>query len=563
MTLIDELLSEIELARLDETPDARLLNESCGEGVSAFWSALLEDAALRGGELRSRPGRPIELYADAISRHVPSKAVALSVADAKGNFRHLSFAELDAAATGCASTWVKAGVEPGQVVALAMPMGISWLVAFATALRLGLVVSCLTSLGPHALARRSSALEADWIVVGPEGGPRLPEAFERSVLSVAWSGGGHAPPPQAYAPQQPVAKVFSPLRAPLERPALVSAETAWLLGLRDARCAYRVTRGDGLAMPGFSPLQYQPATILATLLAGARFVELPLAALERAPKLLAQPFVTSLGVSTALRDTLRRGSLRAWPELRAWWRSVAEPFEWTTWQAFIEETGLAALPGANLLVEAASGGALLISARRPGACNGFVLPAPGSPFALTELGTGSPSLARSGVFTKGGEPDAENPGWFLLVERGGEYLYAGTLEPRRAGCVYPERDVLEVVEAISGVDGAAIVPVATCEAERPWAFVLVVFAGVASETRLSALARELERRLRAEVHDDGFPDRVVQFPLYARRQEQKVDLDWCRSQYSVGFLQRKAKLAIYERLTALRASLKKVTEDVR
>jgi hypothetical protein len=545
-------------------PSLDLLEETQSNGAAStsFWSAILAEAGAGDGRLRSRPGRAIELYHDAIARHAPSKAIALSVLDPRGNFQHLSFAELDAAATSCASAWSVAGLERGDIVALALPVGVNWLIAFAASLRLGLTISCLASLGEAALCRRLRALTPKRVVFDPAG-PPPPEEFVEHALEVARSTGGHAPPPRAYAPQQAFAKLFSPVRAPLDRPNVVTAETALLWGLRDARFAYRMAQGGGLAMPGFSHGQHQPAAVLATLLAGARFVELPLSAVERTPSVVAQPFVTTLGVSLALRDVLRRTPAGPLPGLRDWWRSVDEPLDWTAWQEFIEKNELAKLPSSNLLVDAASGGALLVSARRPGSVHAFAVPSPGVPFVLSEVGSRTPGLSSSGVFSAGAEPDPKSPGWFLLARRGSEYLYGRTLEPRRAGRIFPEHEVLHCVAEIAGVDGACVVPVATSDPGTVWTFVLVVFAGGLREAAFGALRREVERAVRTRLGEDFMPDHIVHFPLHARRKDRKVDLDWCRRQYWSGFLSRKATLPVFQRLTALRASLRMVSDDVR
>jgi hypothetical protein len=430
VTDIGEMLRSLDLSRADSLPDLSLLEASCnvGSGLTSFWNALLADAGMGDGRLKSRPGRAIELYADAVARHVTPGAIALSVLDTRGEFRHLSFAELDGAASVCSAAWSSQGLEPGQVLALALPMGVTWLIAFAAALRLGLTVSCLGSFGEDALAHRLRALDPKRIVFDPDGAAPAAEFAERA-LQVVRSGGGHAPPPHSYAPQQAFLKLFSPVRAPLLQPSLLCAETALLWALRDARFAYRIGSNEGLALPGFPLEQYQPAAILATLLAGARFVELQVSAAARAPTSLLQPFITSLGVSPALRDALRQAPAGPMPQLRAWFRAVDEPFDWPAWQDFVAKNGLERLAAANVLVDAASGGALLISARRPGLTQAFALPSPGVPFVLSDLSTELDSSSGCGTFSSGVEPDPKHPGWFLLVKRSSEYLYGGSVLP--------------------------------------------------------------------------------------------------------------------------------------
>lgn len=558
MTDIAEMLRSLDLTRADALPDLSALTATYAPGPAqaSFWNALLADVGFGEGGLKSRPGRLIELYADAVARHAASKAIALSVLDARGDFRHLSFAELDSAATACSAAWAREGLEPGQRVALALPMGVSWLIAFAAALRLGLSVSCLgSSWGEQAMQRRLHALDPKRIVFDPAG-PAPLAAFAARALAIDRASASHAPPPRGYAPTQIVIESFSSVREPVDQPSPVNAETALLWALRDARFAYRVGPNLGLALPGFSHEQHQPAAILATLLAGARYVELPTALLQRAPFALARPFITTLGVSPALRDALRHTPAGPLPDLRGWLRSIDEPLDWTAWQDFVEKNALGGVPAGNLLIDAASGGALLISTRRSGLSHAFALPSPGVPFALSDLNSRAASVSESGAFQHGIKPDPKVPAWFLLVKRGPEYLYGGTLSPRRAGRVYSEPEVVECVSGLAGVDGACVVPVASNEPGSGWCFVLLVFVGAVPESAHAALAREAELAIRTRLGADFLPDRTLVFPVHARREGDKLDVAWCRRQYFTGFLQRKGNLPVFRRLTALRAALK-------
>lgn len=546
---VARLLASLELQRVDDLADLTLLQTTYTEpGAAAFWSALLDD-----GRLKSRVGRNIELYHDAIARHAPGGGTALSVLDARGEFRHLTFGELDAAATACAAAWSRDGLEPGAVLAMALPLGLDWLVGFAAALRLGLTVSCLGPMGPDALCRRVLALEAQRILVEP--GALLPPSLASKALSVSRSGAAHAPPPRAYTPEQALGLLFSPLRGHL-KPTALSAQTALLSALRDARFAYRINEQSGLATPDLPLAQHQPAVILATLLAGARFVELPVSVIVEKPALLAQPFITTIGVAPSLRDALRRAPVGALPAVRDWWRSVDEPLDWEAWRDFIAKNALAQLPVSNLLVDAASGGAELVSVRRPGSTHAFVVPAPGTPFTLTDLSTKTPTLDRVGVCSVGVKPNPKHPGWYLLAKRASEYLYGGSVAPRRAGRIFPEEDVVECATKVPGVENACVVSVAVTEPGPRFRFVLIVFAPLL-ESDPALLERAVERAVHSRLGADFMPDRVLVSPLSARQKNQKLDQDWCRRQYSAGFLERKATLAVFRRLSALRAAVRR------
>jgi len=105
--------------------------------------------------------------------------------------------------------------------------------------------------------------------------------------------------------------------------------------------------------------------------------------------------------------------------------------------------------------------------------------------------------------------------------------------------------------------------VAAGEPGPRWDFVLVVFAAGLTERARQALPPIVESALRAQLGADFLPDRVLVSPLDARRKSQKLDLDWCRRQYSAGFLERKARLPLFRRLSALRAALRRDEDDVR
>ncbi|HKO53047.1 MAG TPA: AMP-binding protein [Polyangiaceae bacterium] len=555
----DELsaqLSSLVLPNEDQQAELTWLEDSYADGpaCATLWANLWRVAGSEDGRLRSRPGVSIELYVDAIARHAVSGGIAFTTLAASGELQHLSYAQLDAAATACAGTWSLAGVCAGQVVALALPMGLPWLIGFAAALRLGLTISCLSSFAETALACRLRALAPDRVVFDPT--VDEPAEFAKLALPIVSRGFDHAPPAHGYAPEQPFGMLFSPLRSPLTKPTLLAAKVAFQWALRDAVFAYRLAPDSGLAMPGFPLEQYQPAVLLATLLSGARFIDLPMPLLQRNPAALLQPFITTLGVSCELRDLLREHPMAAKASFRDWWKSVDEPLDWLAWQDFTQKNGLRDLPVSNLLVDAASGGALLVSARRPGSIHALVLPSPGVPFVLSDVTSGAPALAACGVFQVGAKPDPQSPGWFLLVRRGSEYLYGSTLSPRRAGRVFAEQEVIDCVAGLPGVDGACIVPVATGEPGAVWAFVLVVFAGDREEHEFESLRRDLEAALRTLLGADFVPDHFHLARSFARHVDGKLDLDWCCREYSSGLMTRKSGSAAFQKLTALRAYLK-------
>ncbi|MRG92586.1 AMP-binding protein [Polyangium spumosum] len=544
---IPALVQSLDLSREDDVPSLGWLAESCAS-PDPFWSDLFAFACEKGPPLRSRPGNPQDLYHDAISRHVAAGRPAF-VWYERSAPRSLSFSAIDARASACAAVWAQRGAKAGAPIALVLPLGPAFVVALAAALRLGLCVSILEPAGEHALVARLLALAPAHVVFDPDDPPPLGD-FDKLALPLVEGGPALRAPPYAYAPDEPCARLFSPLRAPVLVPVDLPAAPALENALRDAVFAYRIGPGDALAAPGFMMQQHMPALLLSTWLAGATFHHLKISEIEEDPSLLEKAPITTLGVSPALAAHLRGRPARL-SRLRHAFRSVDEPLDWVVHNDFVKKNELARVLVGNVLVDAASGGCLLFSTRRPGSSSARALPAPGRPYALLDAGgSGEPAVGGTGIFV----PSPEKEGFFILAKLGTEFLYGSTLLPRRAARVYPASEVTARVSMLPGVAGAAVVPVPTGEPGAGWAFVLLVFTGAsgASDKEVQSL---VSRTIRADLGEDFLPERVDVFPLHPRRVGQEVDLDWCHRQYSSGTLLRKAGSPVFRDLTSLRAQL--------
>jgi hypothetical protein len=210
-----------------------------------------------------------------------------------------------------------------------------------------------------------------------------------------------------------------------------------------------------------------------------------------------------------------------------------------------------------VIVEAAAGGAALVSVRRRGGVDQRLVPAPGVPWALDDLnGSGDPAPGAVGLFAgkPASQPAAE--GHAILSAWGPEHLYAGTPAPRRDGRVYPADEVAEAIADLPFVAGALALPVASGGAAPRALFVLLVFTGAekAADAARQEPARraEIERRIGVRLGQGALPDRVLFFPLYPRLAKGLLDTTWCETQYRTGLLGRKARSPVMAALSALR-----------
>ncbi|WP_437509759.1 AMP-binding protein [Sorangium sp. So ce1099] len=562
---IRALIQDLEADRHNAPPDLSWIEASTRD-PGPFWAALADHhASLRAPRPWSRPGERFDLYHDMVVRHLAPERPALRWHERASGWSALSFAELHARVSRKAGEWVAQEVAPGDVLAIVLPPGPAYLVALLAALRLGLCVSVLPPLGDRWLRRRLAKLGPRHVVTEPEYRSLLGGDFEALVLRDRLPTHPYPERWHTYAPGEIVGLFFSPLREPLDAPAKLTADMAYLGAVRDGLFSYLLGPGDALAAPGFHPLQCQPALLFATLLAGATFLEAPLAEVIADPAILTKQSLRAVGIHRALRDALAlapRGAPQGWD---AWFKDPAEPFDVEAWRRFVEAQGIEGTPHLNLLIDAAAGGCSLISARRRGGNDGVgpakrfggpdwrVAPAPGVPFTLEDVnGSGDEAAAAYGLFV----PEPPGKGYVVLAKSGPEYACAGTVTPRRDGRVYPRDEVVDAVKDLPFVAGASVVALPSGSASAGPTFALVVFTG-AEATEAAAAAtpareRAIARAITAHVGAEFVPDRVSFYPLYPRMKGEALDADRVEADYRTGMLARKARRPMFAALTALR-----------
>jgi hypothetical protein len=549
--------------------DCEWLEESW-RGPDAFVEAL--QAWLAGPSVvsfKSVPGVRYDLYHDWVMRHLRSGATALRWYDRRserdGGWSSLSYAELDQRCALRAAAWTRQGVVPGAVVCVMLPFGAEAVVSLLAGLRLGACVSLLEPLGPAYVSRRLLALAPQHVASEPFYEPWL-GALAGVLLGPDGLEPGASVGSHTYAAADPCALPFSPLRRPPEVPVPLPASLAYLGALRDGVITLALRAGDCIAAPGLHREQHQPALLFAALAAGATFVHIPADDVLRDPGLLDAVSLASVGLDAATCEARLRvggGAVHRWRHV---FRNPEEPTDWEAWRELVETRGLRDTAMSNVVFESASGGALLASPRRLGtrqlAALMSVVPAAGRAWALLDFsGTGQLSVGDSGVFAPmTGEPGKEKPDqpqyMALGRRRGGEYLYGGTVEPRRSGRVYPIDEVVAALEDCPFLLGAGVASVPAGGSTLAWRFVLLGFCGHEPDTRFDALREprcdELRRMLTTRLGEALLPDAIELFPLLPRLADGAVDQAWCQLQYTTGTLFSKAKTPVFRRVAELR-----------
>lgn len=543
-----------------------------------FYAALDHRArALGVSTAKSEPGRGVDLYYDLVARHLDLGRRALqcyarTALAGLGQWTALSFDDLHARCSFRAAWWASQGIGPGAVVCIVLPFGVEFSVSLLAALRLGAVVSWLEPHGADFVLQRLTRLDPAHIATEPFIARQLGPFAERAL-----PGDELAPLPETYSYTYAVGDVclqlFSPLSTPSGAPVPVAAGAVYAGALRDALTCLALRPGDQLAAPGFHPLQHQPALAFAAWIVSAGYLHISEADAVHDPTLLDASPVRTLGLTPQVRDAYlraRRGHRPPWDHVV---RNPEAPCDWEAWRAFVHGCELGDAAFSNLVVDAASAGALLSSVRRRGtqylAQLQDVIPAPGRPWQLLDFTrSGQPAAADAGVYAPvvaaapGKKPAPVEPRYLVLARRRAEYLYGGTQEPRRCGRVYPVDDVLAVVARADFLDGAAVVPVMSGGSASEARFVLIGFTGdeplADFDAAMQPRCATLRGMLAAALGADLVPDRIELFPLYARGAS-AADQDWVQAQYLGGVLFRKAQSPVFRRLGALRRSIRAAT----
>ena len=525
------------------------------EDPDGFASAMAPIHAGRSTPFKSRTGQHHDFFHDLVARHATTDRIALRSYSRTQGWRTLSYRQLQEQATRRATAWAGLGVKPGAKLCLMLPPGPELMVSLCAALGLGACVSLLPPGARAFVARRLDALAPQHIAAEPHQAPLLGKHAARLLPLQT-----QVPPALAsytYKPTEPVGLLFSPLANPSDVPVPLTAGDAWRSALVDGLLTFGLNPGDHLAAPGFHPLQHLPALYFTTLLRGATYLHVEPADLDVSPALLTEHPVRALGLTPAVRDLVARARLPL-KNVGLWFRDPQAPFDFHAWRDALKACGLASVPGGNVCVDPAWGGAVLYSHRRVAAdVHTDISPAPGRAWALRDFtDSGQDAPGDTGLFTP--LPDAGRPPAHVVLTRvRGQYHHFGVREPRREGRVFlfteaadalreppgPRLDAVGLAVPVSGMAGA-------------YRSVLLVFTGDLPPG-VEVSEADVRRRIEQALGADALPDRIERFALHARRldgkQDGPVDEEWCRSQYLTGSLKLKAGDPLFQALTSLRA----------
>ena len=516
-----------------------------------FHEALFAYAQARsGGKLKSRPRASYDLYHDLVLAHADTRRTAIASREG-GGWRELSYDSLHEATAGLMTAWQQGGAVPGDSVCVVAPVGVDYAVTVLTALRMGLVVSVLPPIGASFVRSRLEAIDPDH-VAAPESVRGILGARGKQALPV--QGGARGPASQSSAGHSPddVAMQVPPLmRAAAGPPFELTASRLHEALVRDAVLVYALEPTDIMAAPGVDPLSFQPQTLLATLLAGATWLEVPDREAQSDPRLLER--ATVLGVSPGLREVLLQRGIEPARGTKTWFHALTDVLD-PRWDELSRLFATRKVRGLRVLSTTGTGGVALFGVRSPEALGLGVWPAPGERWQLSQIAGGLlPALTETGTYTifRAEEEEDESFGRILLCKLDEAYVYGGSLDPGPRAQAYPADEIEALAVRHPGVRHAAALLTPGRWVNESLTVLLLFVEPGGDRAAWPDLVRTVRATIGEEAGEARVPSRVDVFPLRPRVRDGRLDRAWCRSEYLSGSLTRKARSELAKTLAQL------------
>ena len=561
------------------------------EDPAAFWAiAAPRLVAAAPGASRSAVFDWYDLFHEFGERHAEGARRAFVDYSPGTGYRAETYAVLAQKAKELAAEWRRCGVEPGCTVCVVLAPSPMYVASLLAAWHCGAVVSVVPPSGRSFVQRALQALRGDpdtgeiaedavvYCVVGADGQTWV-EA-QPGVVPLPWRGEGSRASgavAHRYQAGEAAGRFFSPLTADWDNPVLVGAEQLTLGALRDGLLLLRLSPEEAVSAPGFCTVQFKPGLLLATLAAGAHWLELSDEELGDGAMLF-DGTVSVLGISDRVRALLLAGKKLGSRIPKRWFRNIAEDDDIRAWTDAQQKLAQAGIRGMNYFANTAAGGSLFFSPWTLAPVAAGVWRSPGLPCELCEPnGTGMPSLSDAGMLSPVAKFTASRGlARELTVAAVGRSIVALTLDAEVwvmnlgshwEGKVLPEQQMEQLLlDRFPRLARAAVVvPLPARRVASRARVALVVFAYPKQDERLDPA--QVRQYLVAELGENWVPQRVEVYELNPKLLDSKkstteIDRASCAAQFLDGTLWSKARYgAVFTGLARLWSEVEPMSPD--
>jgi len=532
--------------------------EKSYEDSRSFFLELFEEARKKYTlPSHSVPFESYQWYHDCVVRHLNQNGIAFRSWEKEG-WREWSYDSIHRLVNYQVNRWRNQQEDWTGNVAIAMPLGIHFIVGVLTAIRLGLTFTALPLDSPLLPTKRLRTIldqvSVSLLFTTPEASSTIPGKERHWLIEYLEESDKYEPEKDTiYKPEDPFQMAYACQQQ--HEPALIfiGAEEAYLNALRDG--ALTLDLGPGIVF-GYSPdcsLREQPHLLLTALLSGSTTVILPRAKLQENPELVRSQPIQVLGITRFLQKLWTQHEGIPKSKLTNWVYNLFDDDE-KAWSLFIQKNFLEKIPAKRLIVDNAGGGIPVASIRVQDEAKDHLWPSFGTKWELLQYGQQEvPSVHTYGVFKQGSSPS----NLFLTKQRVG-WEIVDAVTPQTRGYTIPIAGLELAIKELDFVDFTFFLTLPVHYSPLSTQRILLIFVSPLLWEEIpknqdmwkSAVNQEIAKTWGAPF----VPDKVEFFPLVPNQKEGVLDRNWCSHQYTSGLLHRKKSMKVYHWLSLLKKS---------
>lgn len=526
-----------------------------------FWNSLLDLQKKLSPKLpQSTLGQSYDFYHDSILRHAESNH-ALIYVEESGFIQTWTYKKLHRLINFQVKSWLKFGIKPGQLAAIVMPVGISYLIALLTALRMGLKICFLPLesrfLGRNHISTLLNQIEPDVLITIPNA---LQEEYPTILVdNLAEDDMTHEPASYAYRADQIVQLTLALYRKEPFTLLPLDSHTTYLHALRDGLLTFNLKPGAAHGMLHACPIRSEPCSTLMTLLSGATLFHVAEASLLKDPEIIKNEKCNLLEIPP-MGQKLWSKTPGLPKQLKAFYKTPLH-HHLHAWRFFVQTNKLEDVPAFHVLLDNSLGGVVFFSKPTTKELDFYLKPSLGTPWSFKDLMTGEDSFKGFGLLSVRTACKENNDAIsnLLVSQIDKNCLISAAFLPSREGVTLPIEMIEDAVAELPFVDHCLLNTFPKMGETAYHQCLLLVF--------VSPLKKELPQELKdqwtqqiadqisLEVGTAFVPDHIEFYPLMPKMNETGIDRNWCLEQYNRGYLLKKTKLPIYRMLHMLKKEL--------
>lgn len=531
----------------------------------SYWPSLQElQNQISRKSAKSLAGQNYDFYYDLVLRHEASTNAIISI-DKEGKSHFCTYQQLHRYVNFQIKEWAKLEVSEGQIVILMMPVGIPFIVALLTALRMGLVFCFLPPqsrfLGKNYLASLIEEIEPHFIVTQSSESLLSQTSYPHILVNENLGLDESEPSPISfsYSPDTIMQLSLALYRqVPLAMVPL-DAHTTYLHSLRDGLVTFNLKPGIIYSSLHECAIRTQPCSTLATFLSGATLLHVSDEALTDDCTFLSKEKIHILELPHEQYQSWTKGPGAPIKHLKGYYRSPLY-YPVKNLQAFAASNKIPEIPTFQCLLDNSLGGASLVSKPTTQDLSLFLKPSCGISFYLAKPDLRDEvSLEGFGIFqpqTFCQENDLISSN-LILSQIKNDYIISGTQSPCREGVTIPRAAIESCVAKLAFVQSVFLHTIPKIGEVAHHQLILLVFVDPIKVEDLSdSLQEKWSKSIHQKIQDDVglafVPDLIDYFSLVPKTANSLPDRRWCIEQYLSGRLKRKKTALLYKTLSRLK-----------